>query len=95
MSNKDKLRAYKVSIAEQENKPTLDELRTDIDHYGSFHIDIFAERVCEIDECIELKKAAQEYLKKVQKLRDIFSKIARKYDFDNLRERESGGGYAC
>ena len=40
MSNKEKLRKYKESLRDLENKKTIENIKKDIDYYGSFHIDI-------------------------------------------------------
>ncbi len=85
MSNKDKLRAYKASLRESENKETLDNIRNDMELYGSFHIDVFAERVCKIDDCSELRIAGLEYIQKINELRSSFEQIAREHDFNFLR----------
>jgi len=94
MSNKDKLREYKALLREEENKDTIENIKNDIEIYGSFHIDMFAGRVCKIDDCPELRSEAENYLKKLDELRDIFEEVSKKYGFESLRRCENGAPYA-
>jgi len=94
MKNKEKLKKYKASLRVVENKETIEKIKNDVERYGSFHIDIFAERVCEIDDCIELRSAGLEYLQKINELRDAFEQKSQKFGFKDLRRRENGQAYA-
>lgn len=92
--NKEKLRKYKVSLRDSEKKETTENIKNLIEIYGSFHIDTFAERVCKIDNCPELRSEAENYLKKINELRDIFEEVSKKYGFKSLRRCENGQAYA-
>lgn len=94
MSNKDKLREWKEIISrKEENEITIKKLKEIVSEklYEPNFIDHFAYKASELTDCIELKIAAEKYLKNIKEIRDIFEKVANKYNFELTREICSGG----
>ena len=90
----EKLRAYKSKLREEEDRETIEKIKNDIEIYGSFHIDNFAERVCKIEESSELKDEAENYLKNLNELRDVFEGVVQKHGFKFFRRIENGQAYS-